>query len=74
VLQAIGTEKVSVSVKKGQKGKFHGGVPLNSPNQLLWEKNYYFFIEPILDFKVISSNSPPAKIVLILKFVWNFAP
>ncbi len=69
MLQAIGIEKVSVSVKKGQKEKFHGGVPLNSPNQLLWEKKLLFiFIEPILDFEVISSNSPPAKITLFLKF------
>ena len=27
--------KVSVSVKKGQKGKVHACIPLNSPNQLL---------------------------------------
>ncbi len=27
--------KVSVSAKKGQKGKVHACVPLNSPNQLL---------------------------------------
>ncbi len=43
MLQAIETEKVSVTVKKSQKGKFHGGVPLNSPTNFYEKKIIIYF-------------------------------